>query len=604
MAVESTLVNAPKVSIGSSTLHEYWASRMISLSLELQYQVPTRLTMRFATPVLGRAAPLFPFDLDGDVSVAFPVGRAGSGARFVATCGTLIVTEIGAEREGDESGQYVVVAHDASYRLTHRHNVATFANMTAAAVVEKVARDAGLTPKADGTSETLPYLMQADTDFGFITTLARRHGFDWWVDGDDLFFRKPPSAPPSIPLNVLDDLYRFSVSHTAVANPEVKVNGWDRDNQKAVNGSAKPGGLPRTSVPGVGDAIKGLSTATSLQTSSVRAATEAEANSLAGAISTNQVAAAIEAHGELRGNPDIKPGVKLAVTGNYFGGDYHVTRVEHRFAVDGYTTRFTAGDRVPTGLADFIGGGSAAEQLGSLATLPPLIPAVVTTIGTGEDLGRVKVKFPYLSDENSSHWARVLSAGGGPERGFWFLPEVDDEVLVAFEGGDTRFPVVMGGLYGKVTTPEDQLIKDGKINSRSVRSRLGHYMDFVDGTSDKDRHIILGLGTNGKPGTDYRLRIGEDRFDIEVPEGKPLSIKAGKAQITYTDDSSINISGENITVKASGDLKLEGRKVTIKGTQEVTASQGGNKVAMGPSGTEVKGAPTTSIKGGPQVSIG
>ena len=55
------------------------------------------------------------------------------------------------------------------------------------------------------------------------------------------------------------------------------------------------------------------------------------------------------------------------------------------------------------------------------------------------DLGRVKVKFPFLSDEDDSHWARVLSAGGGPERGFWFLPEIDDEVssTVYYPGGRT-----------------------------------------------------------------------------------------------------------------------------------------------------------------------
>ncbi|MFP3907171.1 MAG: phage baseplate assembly protein V [Acidimicrobiales bacterium] len=604
MPIEATLVNAPKVMVDGSPLDQSWAQSMVSLSLEMQYQVPTRLIMRFTTPGLGEATTDFPFALDHEVTVSFPQGSAGSGASFVKTCGRLHVTEIGAERDGSDAGEYVVVAHDGSYRMTRRHAVNTFANMKASDIVHKVVSGAGLSTGAiDATSETLPYVLQADTDFGFVTSLARRCGVDWWVDDDKFYFTQPPSSPPTVQVSSTDDLWRFSVTNTAVPNPEVKVSGWDRDHQKMVSGTAKPTAPPANNVPGTSRAKNGLSSATSLNTASVRAGTDAEATALAKAIVTSQVASAVEAQGELRGNPEIKPGVVVEVTGALLGGKYHVTRVEHRYGYDGYTTRFSAGDRVPTGLADFLSSSAVPEHLGALQSLPPLIPATVTTIGTGENLGRVKVKFPYLSQENESHWARVLSAGGGPERGFWFLPEVDDEVLVAFESGDTRFPVVMGGLYGKVNTPEKELIDNGTIASRSVRSRLGHYMDFVDGGSDP-HHIKMGLGKNGKPGTEYMLRIGEDRFDIEVPEGKPVSIKAGAAQITFGDDKSISITADAIKISATNELSLEGSKVSIKGQQEVALSQGGNKVTLGSSGLSAKGVPTTSIKGGPQVSIG
>jgi uncharacterized protein involved in type VI secretion and phage assembly len=607
MSVESTLVQAPKVTIGSnsSPLDQYWASRMVSLSLEMELQVPTRLTMRFTTPVLGTAAPGFPFEIGTKVSVALPTSRSGGGVSFSAPCGALYVTEIGAEREGDSSGEFVVVAHDASFRLTRRHHVATFASMTASDVAARVAADAGLSRGTiDSTGEQLPYLLQSDTDFGFITTLARRYGYDWWVDGDSFHFCKPPTSPPVVSASVTDDLIRFSVRTSAVASPEVTVNGWDRDRQEKVTASARPSSLPANQVPGVSDAHNGVDRATPLSTASVRVASQSEAETVARAIVTSQMASAVEAQGELPGDPEIRPGVVVEVTGAHLGGRYHVTEVEHRYTEAGFITRFSAGDRAPTGLADLIGSGTLHEHLGSYSGLPALIPAVVTQIGTGENLGRVKVKFPFLSEGDDSHWARVLSAGGGPERGFWFLPETDDEVLVAFEGGDTRFPVVMGGLYGTVNTPESQLINDGKINSRSVRSRLGHYMDFVDGTSADQRHIMLGLGSDGQPGTDYKLRIGEDRFDIEVPEGKPIAIKAGAAQITFTDQKAIQISADAITIKADKDLVLEGKSVTMKGTQDLTVTQGSNKVAMGSGGVEVKGTPSTSIKGGPQVAIG
>jgi len=599
VTVPTALVQSPKVAVGGrDPLDEYWAKRMSSLSLEMQFQVPTRLTMRFTMPVLGTQAPAFPFAIETKVSVTFPIERPDGGVSFVQPCGDLFVTEVGAEREGDTFGEFVVVAYDASFRLTRRHTVTTFTEQKASQIVSTVATDAGLEAgEIDDTVEVLPYVLQSDTDFGFVTSLARRYGYDWWVDGEKLNFKKPPASPVKVPVSVVDDLIRFSVSTAAVANPDVTVNGWDRENKAVVTGRASVGDLPRNELPGVSGARNGLTGATPLATASIRTATASESTAVAKAIAARQMASAISAQGELDGAPDIVPGIVVEVTGEHLGGEYHVTQVEHRYSSAGYITRFTAGDRVPSGIADLLSVGSLPEHLGALTNLPALIPATVTQIGTGNNLGRVKVKFPFLSDEDDSHWARVLSAGGGPERGFWFLPEIDDEVLVAFEGGDTRFPVVMGGLYGRVNTPEDKLIKDGKISSRSVRSRVGHYVDFVDDSPSESPAIALGLGSGGTPGTDYRMRIGEDRLDIEVPEGTPIAIKAGKAQITFTDSSAIEMRADNITVKADSTLTLEGADVKVKGTSSVKIEQGSNKIGLDAGGLKAEGAPRASFKG-------
>ncbi|ETX05496.1 MAG: hypothetical protein ETSY2_22635, partial [Candidatus Entotheonella gemina] len=84
-----------------------------------------------------------------------------------------------------------------------------------------------------------------------------------------------------------------------------------------------------------------------------------------------------------------------------------------------------------------------------------MVVAGVTNNQDPEGLGRVKVKFPWLSDRDESHWARIAMPMAGPERGFYFLPEVDDEVLVAFEHGLIEWPYVLGALWnGKDTPPE------------------------------------------------------------------------------------------------------------------------------------------------------
>ena len=114
--------------------------------------------------------------------------------------------------------------------------------------------------------------------------------------------------------------------------------------------------------------------------------------------------------------------------------------------------------------------------------------AMVTNIKDDDGLGRVKVKFPWLTDDDESPWARVMTPMAGDDRGFYFLPEVDDEVLVAFEHGDMAFPYILGSLWnGKDKPPEKN--DDGENNKRFIKSRSGHMIIFDD-TEDKEKFII------------------------------------------------------------------------------------------------------------------
>ncbi|MGY6502396.1 MAG: phage baseplate assembly protein V [Acidimicrobiales bacterium] len=610
MSMTAGVLDSPTIKVDGVDLAEGWAAALTSLSLEMQLQLPSRLTLRFVMPVLAQSdsPPALPFAIGKGVSVSLPrlADQGAQGVTFSDPAGALVVTECGVDYDGGQVSELVVVAHDMSYHLTRQQRIGTYTNMTASDIVRQIASEAGLSATVDSTQEVLDYTFQADTDFGFITTLARRYGYDWWVKGRALSFVEASTRPHEVTVTLGEQLIRFSVSQSAVPHRSVTVTGWDRDQKTAISSSASSPETVATEVPGSTSAATGLAQGSTYQASGMGPTSTGEAQTIATALAAGVVGATTEAEGEVFGDPTMVPGTVVKVIGDYIGGSYVATRVDHRFTGAGYVTRFTAGDRAPHGLADVLGGGGGGPStLGAFNTLPTMLSAVVTDIGKGDDLGRVKVKFPHLSDADTSHWARVLSAGGGPERGFWFLPEIDDEVLVGFEGGDPRFPVVMGGLYGKVNTPEAQLVQDGKINSRSLRSRLGHYMDFVDGTKAAERSITLGLGKDGKAGTDYRMRIGEDRFDIEVPKGKPIAIKSGSSQITFTDSDSIEISASKITVKADQELTLEGgQKLQLKAGTEVAITQGGSKVTLNAGGFEAKGTPMATVKGSPMVKIG
>ena len=111
---------------------------------------------------------------------------------------------------------------------------------------------------------------------------------------------------------------------------------------------------------------------------------------------------------------------------------------------------------------------------------------IVTNNKDPEGLGRVKVKLPWMADELESNWARVVTPMAGAQRGIYFLPEVDDEVLVAFEHGSAEHPYVLGALWnGKDKPPESN--SDGKNNTRTIRSRSGHVIRLTDTAGEKDR---------------------------------------------------------------------------------------------------------------------
>ena len=82
-----------------------------------------------------------------------------------------------------------------------------------------------------------------------------------------------------------------------------------------------------------------------------------------------------------------------------------------------------------------------------------MVTAIVTNTDDPNDWGRVKVKFPWMTDDAESDWARVAGIGAGPEAGFFVMPDVDDEVLVTFAHGDFSQPFVLGGLWNGQNNP-------------------------------------------------------------------------------------------------------------------------------------------------------
>jgi uncharacterized protein involved in type VI secretion and phage assembly len=189
--------------------------------------------------------------------------------------------------------------------------------------------------------------------------------------------------------------------------------------------------------------------------------------------------------------------------------------------------------------------------------------AEVTNNKDEAKLGRVKVKFPWLSDTDESFWARVLTPMAGGDRGLYFLPEVGDEVLVAFEHGNIEFPYILGALWnGKDQPPETN--EDGENNKRTIKSRSGHTvtLDDTDGAEkieivDKSKKNSIVVNTK-----DNTITISADA-DITIQSSNGKLILSGKEiQIDSKGDVKIKAS-QNMNIEAGPQLNIKGNMVNI-----------------------------------------
>jgi len=126
-------------------------------------------------------------------------------------------------------------------------------------------------------------------------------------------------------------------------------------------------------------------------------------------------------------------------------------------------------DLMTTSLIDLLTPSGGSHESGRFYGV---VMGIVTNNQDPSNMARVRVKFPWLSDDNESWWARLATPMAGAGRGSYFLPEVNDEVLIAFEHGDVRFPYVLGGLWnGQDAPPANN--SDGQNNIRVIHSRSG-----------------------------------------------------------------------------------------------------------------------------------
>lgn len=183
-------------------------------------------------------------------------------------------------------------------------------------------------------------------------------------------------------------------------------------------------------------------------------------------------------------------------------------------------------------------------------------PAIVTAIDDPDGIGRVRVRLPWAPDTDGAAyeaWARIATLMAGNNRGTWFIPDVDDEVLVAFESGDTRCPYVIGALWNGRDTPPESMDGGGQNFIKSIRSRNGVKITLDD--SD-----------------------GQETLMIETPGGQKITLKDGPGTVEAVDSNgnSIKMEPSGITVNASAKVTINASMVEVSASM-VTVNAGMSK---------------------------
>jgi len=442
----------------------------------------------------------------------------------------------------------ILRGYDVSHRLHRGRFNRSFQNMTDSDVVKKIIGQVGGIDEGniEDSGEPHDYLFQENqTNMEFLRSRAARIGFELFVCDGKLNFQKPKVKEP-LQLKWLDTLRSFRVRVNSTEQvQEVEVRGWDYTTKKPVVANAKSEKVLTSNTTSdqkkgsqINNSFERLKESPKMLLVDQPFFKPKEADVMAQALCNELGGQYVIADAKSEGDPQIRPGVvvDLSDLGPY-SGKYYVTDTRHTYSERLYTTEFCVRGLRSSDLL------TTLTPTTSLRPGQTLLVGIVTDNEDPEGMGRVKVKFPTLTEDHNSNWARVVSMGAANSRGFDCLPEIDDEVLVAFEHGDIHRPYILGGVWNGEDTPPNSVqnnVQNGKVRLRTIKTRVGHQIQFIE---------------EDKGGSQTGIRI---------------DTKKGHQVYLNDSDGSILISSTgDMTIEAKGHMDIKARSIKMNSTTKI-----------------------------------
>lgn len=488
----------------------------------------------------------------------------------------------------------VLVGSSPEFLLSDHPGCRSFENCSLNQVVEAVVkpcpRDILTVNNNPAYKEKIPYCVQyRETSLQFLQRLASRYGEWLYYNGKELNFGAARSKTEELVLGKDLDTLDFSlrlkasgfsyVTYDYMGDKHLSVSTDDstgRSQQNEVGKYAFDQSFKRLNQTAV-QYFPAINADPSNYGKLQKDALETEASAIALGMS------GVEATGE---NFSLAPGVRVRIraltqerNGQVDYGEYTVDTIDHYCNnLMNYGNRFTAFPaeaRVP--------GYSNPE---AVACCEPQ-RATVTDNKDPDKLGRVRVTFGWQKNSGSTPWIRVVAPYAANERGFYFIPEISDEVMVGFEGGDVEKPYVMGSLYngknkmsGAWPNPKNSF--KGIITSSKLR------IEFDD---EKKTTTIDTPGGN-------KVVISDDQKSVLITDQHSNSLKMDSSGISLDSPKDIRLTAKGsikveavmkVEISSRADVKVEGMNVT----QEAMASF----TAKGTASAEISASGPTTVKG-------
>ncbi|TKA11600.1 VgrG-related protein [Actinacidiphila oryziradicis] len=490
----------------------------------------------------------------------------------------LLTGEITAlETDYDATGTFTVIrGYDLGHRMLRQRRVVAYRNMTASDIARKLAgQDKVPVGTIDATKTVYEFITQANVnDWDFLARLADENEMVMSVSsrGEFQFVKPDPaSGAPAVStpgdnsdlvLEAGHDIVRCRVSVTSADQVgKVEARGWDVTTKKPLVGRSTAIGNPgiRIGITPATSIVK-FGPATLVETDTPYDK-QGEVKNAASALADDVTAAFAELEVTVRGNPKLRPGVPVALAdvGVPFEGKYTVTGARHTFGDrEFYATYLTVSGRQWRSLYGLASGGAS-----TMPRLPSVANALVTDTKDPLRQGRVKLMFPWLDGTYVSDWTRSVQFGGVNGGGL-ITPEVDDEVLVAFDRGALDHPFVIGGLYNGKDKPDPVDVKPvdpttGKIVRRTLSDRSGNRLDLLDQRTGTKRGVRLSTGNDA-----LTINLDRTRTEITIDSKGAVTIK-GTRSVSVEAGMDLSLkAGGNLSLKSGGILNMEASTISAR----------------------------------------
>lgn len=498
-----------------------------------------------------------------------------------------VATMVGLHRSGGTHGNIKVTGYSSTFLLESDHTCASWCNKSLSDIVKELTDKAGVQALVNPeTKSKLEYECQyEENNFRFIQRLARQYQEWLYYDGQNLVFGKP-QAGSTTKLTYGEELSVLDVCSQTLARP-IKGSSYHSVNDQTYNGQSPDTAAGQNTLGQAAfDSSLALFTAPAVQRAEPRITNKGEldayfqrrqqSDSAASSFITGESDCRILTVGSIIDvHTAIHTGIGIHVKNSI--GTYIITEITHVAGMgDSYQNYFTA---LPS----------------SIPTLPcPDVPlpvahtqqAVVVSNEDPKKLGRVQVKMNWQTGPMQTSWIRVLTPDAGTSdkvatnRGFVFIPEKGDQVMVAFRYDDPNRPFVLGSLFhGKSGTGGGS---SNKTKSLTTRSGCTITLDDEKGSvtiADPTGSTIFLNGDNTIT-IDAKDKITIHSKELEILADEKIRIEAdsevevlgktstfeGKSEAKIKSDTSIKEEAATIDIKASATLKATGATVDVDGS--------------------------------------